>query len=108
MKQSTANTGFPTVVGDSIRYKTELGEISLLRPYGRIQQYEIYCIEGDLFEGIELFDTLEEAEARINNLLKEDEMWIKTTNKEPQVGQQVITYHQLNRIDILTFDGESF
>ena len=35
-------------------------------------------------------------------------MWIKTTNKEPQVGQQVITYHRLNRIDMLTFDGENF
>ena len=31
--------------------------------------YEIFCIEGDLFEDIERYDTLEEVEERINELL---------------------------------------
>jgi len=31
--------------------------------------YEIYCLEGDLFDDIERFKTLEAAEERVNNLL---------------------------------------
>lgn len=58
------------LVGDSHRYETEKGIISLVYPcYATLNQYEIYCIEGDLFEDIERFDSLEEAEARIKELL---------------------------------------
>ena len=57
---------------DSHRYKNDKGEISLIYPsWVSMDLYEIYCIEGDLFEDIERFDTLEEAEARISELLNE-------------------------------------
>lgn len=62
----------PQYCGDSHRYKTDKGEISLVHPCPvTMEQYEIYCIEGNLFEDIERFDTLEEAEARIKELLGE-------------------------------------
>ena len=62
---------FPNLLGNSHRYKTNKGEISCVHPcMVTMEMYEIYCIEGDLFEDIERFDTLEEAEERINELLK--------------------------------------
>lgn len=58
-------------LGNSHRYKTEKGEISLLHPCRvTFGSYEIYCIDGDLFEDIERYDTLKEAEARIYQLLE--------------------------------------
>ncbi len=58
------------ILGDSHRYKSDKGEISCVHPcMATMDLYEIYCIKGDLFEDIERFDTLEEAEARINELL---------------------------------------
>lgn len=60
----------PNFVSDSHRYKTEKGIISLVHPCAvTFGQYEIYCIEGDLFEDIERYDTFREAEERINELL---------------------------------------
>lgn len=59
------------MVGNSHRYKTSKGEISLVYPCSvTFDCYEIYCIEGDLFEDIERYNTLKEAEKRINKLLK--------------------------------------
>ena len=56
----------------SHRYKKGNKEISLLYPNTfTIDCYEIYCISGDLFDGIERYDTLGEAEARIMELLNE-------------------------------------
>lgn len=53
------------------RYKTEVGEISLIHPcYFTLDQYEIFSIDGNLFEDIERYSTLEEAEKRITELLK--------------------------------------
>ena len=58
------------LVGDSNRYETEKGIISLVYPcFATMDKYEIYCIKGDLFEDIERFGTLEEAEQRIRGLL---------------------------------------
>lgn len=55
---------------DSNRYETEKGIISLIYPsWISMESYEIYCIEGELFDGIERYETLEEAEERINELL---------------------------------------
>lgn len=34
--------------------------------------------------------------------------WISLKERLPSIGQQVITHHFLNRIDMLTFDGENF
>jgi hypothetical protein len=52
-------------------YTTDLGSISMIPPsYVSGHFYEIYCLEGDLFDDIERFATLEAAEERINNLLK--------------------------------------
>lgn len=58
------------VVGDSHRYSNDCGEISLIYPcFGTNNQFEIFCIEGELFYDIERFMTLEEAEDRIKVLL---------------------------------------
>lgn len=61
---------FPNLLGKSHRYKTDKGEISCIHPcMATMGCYEIYCIEGDLFEDIERYDTLEESETRISELL---------------------------------------
>lgn len=67
---------FTAYVGSALshRYKTEKGEISLIHPHRyTMNMYEIDCIEGDLFEDVERYSTLEEAEQRINELLKSEE-----------------------------------
>lgn len=84
----------PNLVGDSHRYKNDKGEISLLHPcYASMELYEIFCIEGDLFEDIERYDTLEEAEERINSLLSsEQEPEVSDTTKMPNerdAGKQI-------------------
>jgi hypothetical protein len=62
--------GFPNLLGNSHRYKTDKGEISCVHPCdATMNQYEIYCISGDLFDDIERYDSLEEAEERIIQLL---------------------------------------
>ncbi len=54
----------------SHRYRTKKGEISLVYLVSFTgHQYEIYCIDGDLFEDIERYETKEEAEERIKGLL---------------------------------------
>lgn len=53
-------------------YSTEKGEISLLSPCkATFYNFEIYCLEGYLFDDIERYNTLEEAEARIKELLSD-------------------------------------
>lgn len=60
------------LVGDSHRYRNEKGEISCVHPcQATMDMYEIFCIKGGLFEDIERFNTLEEAEERIKELLGE-------------------------------------
>ena len=55
---------------DSHRYSNEKGEISLIYPsWVSMDSYEIYCIRGSLFDDIERFDSLEDAENRIFKLL---------------------------------------
>ena len=34
--------------------------------------------------------------------------WIPLAQQKPDIGKTVITHHQLNRIDMLTYDGEYF
>ena len=71
MERKTLKTGIKGLLSDSERYFSELGEISLLHPCPvTFESYEIYCCSGDLFEDVERYDTLEEAEERINELLK--------------------------------------
>lgn len=54
----------------SYRYKTKKGEISRVNPNQFTgDMYEIYCIAGKLFEGIERYETLEKTENRIEELL---------------------------------------
>lgn len=66
------NETIGNLVGDSHRYKNEKGEISCVHPcLATMDLYEIYCIKGDLFEDIERYDTLNEAEERISELLEE-------------------------------------
>lgn len=61
---------FANLLGNSHRYKTDKGEISCVHPcMATMDRYEIYCIEGELFGDIERYDTLEEAETRISELL---------------------------------------
>ena len=71
MKKETIKTGLKGVLSDSYRYKTDKGEISMLTPCrATMGTFEIYCIDGGLFDDIDRFKTLEEAENRINKLLK--------------------------------------
>ncbi len=70
MEKEIIKSGVPGILSDSHRYITELGEISMLYPCkATFDSFEIYCIEGDLFQDIERYETLEEAENRINDLL---------------------------------------
>ena len=70
MEKEIIKTTSPELVSNSHRYKTDKGEISLLHPcFATLELYEIYCIKGDLFDDIERYHTLEEAEERINELL---------------------------------------
>jgi len=56
------------LIGESYRYKSYKGEVSLLHPcFATMNMYEIYCPE--LFEDVERYDTLEEVEERIVVLL---------------------------------------
>ena len=51
-------------------HTTEKGSISMIPPsYVSDNMFEIYCLEGDLFDDIERFNTKAEAMERINNLL---------------------------------------
>ena len=51
-------------------YRSDLGAISMIPPsYVSDYSYEIYCLEGDLFDDIE-FKTRHEAKERIDSLLK--------------------------------------
>lgn len=85
IKSAISTDSIPNLLSDSHRYKTDNGEISLLYPcYATMNLYEIYCCEGNLFDDIERFDTLEEAEQRIGELLnpsKGEESKSPTTNK---------------------------
>ena len=64
------NSIAPGLLSDSNRYSSEKGLISLLEPCGATMGcYEIYCIGGNLFDDIERYDTLDEVECRINELL---------------------------------------
>jgi hypothetical protein len=70
MKKSIIKSGIEGLVSDSHRYKTNKGEISLLYPCrATMEMFEIYSIEGNLFEDVERYDSLQEAEERINELL---------------------------------------
>ena len=70
MKLEIIKSGVKGILSDSNRYKTEKGEISLLQPCkATFESYEIYCIDGDLFDDIERYPSLEDAEKRIKELL---------------------------------------
>lgn len=54
-------------------YESDKGEISLIKLNAIIRSgflWEIYCVDGNLFEDVERFDTKKEAEKRIYQLLK--------------------------------------
>ena len=58
------------LLSDGNRYTSPKGEISLLSPcYATMDMFEIYCIDGDLFEDIERYETIQDAEIRISKLL---------------------------------------
>ena len=60
----------PGLLSDSNRYSSEKGLISLLEPCrATMDCYEICCLEGNLFDDIERYDTLDEVENRIKKLL---------------------------------------
>ena len=75
MEKSVLNSAIiidnKVLVGDSHRYKSNKGEISLIHPCRATREwFEIFCCEGDLFQDVERYDTLEEAEKRITDLLE--------------------------------------
>ena len=55
-------------------YSSEKGEISLVKFMNYFREgdkfWEIYCLEGKLFEDCERFDTKKDAEKRIKELLE--------------------------------------
>lgn len=52
-------------------YSSSKGKISLIYPcFFTRNTYEIYCLEGDLFEGTERYDTMKEAETAIMEYLE--------------------------------------
>lgn len=68
IKQKVVNSN--GIADPAHRYISPKGEISRINPsFVSRYRYEIYCINGDLFEDIERYDSLEEAEARIEALL---------------------------------------
>lgn len=74
MKKYVVNSNLNSaLLGDSHRYESEKGIISMVHPcYCTFETYEIYSIKGDLFSDIERYDTLEDAEKRIIELLGKD------------------------------------
>jgi hypothetical protein len=72
MKKEIVQRGesFGLLPFESTLYSTDKGEISMLPPCkATFYNFEIYCTEGHLFDDIERYNTLEEAEARIKELL---------------------------------------
>lgn len=60
-------------LGDSHRYETDKGIISMVRPcFANFQSFEIYSIKGELFDDVERYYTIEDAERRIIELLGTD------------------------------------
>ena len=52
------------------KFTTEKGSISMIHPCEFTdEKYEIYSLEGDLFDDIERYPTHEQVMKRINNLL---------------------------------------
>lgn len=70
-KETVKREGFlGSMIGESNRYSSKKGLISMVGPcLATMETYEIYCLEGNLFDDIERYDTLEEAETRIHELL---------------------------------------
>lgn len=65
------NMGLNILPEYQFKYSNDVGVISLLPPCGAtMNMYEIMCVEGNLFEDIERYDTKEEAEERIFELLE--------------------------------------
>ena len=75
MKQRTPVISLhPELVGNSYRFESDKGTISLIHPcYATMNQYEIYCIKGNLFDDVERFSSLEEATKVIEKYLGEEE-----------------------------------
>lgn len=70
IKKFTLDSLVPWLISDSERYKTEKWEISLVRPCRATNYtFEIYCIEWNLFEGVENYFSIESAEEKIYSLL---------------------------------------
>ena len=58
------------IVGDSHRFKTSKGEISLIYPSrATMESFEIYCISGNLFDDTERYDSYNEAYEAIEKYL---------------------------------------
>ena len=84
MKRSVVSSHIQPIVGDSHRYETEKGIISCVHPcFATFDTYEICCVKGDLFDDIERYNTLEEAEDRIKKLLEVESIkFLKKRNKD--------------------------
>ncbi|NME70048.1 hypothetical protein [Flammeovirga aprica] len=55
---------------DTVSYKSDKGEISLVYPcYVKHGKYEIYDLKGNLFRKSETYSSVEQAEQRIKALL---------------------------------------
>ena len=72
MKKTTLQSGIEGMVSNAVYYETEKGIISMLTPcQATMNRFQIYSIKGRLFTYIERYESLEEVEERINELLNE-------------------------------------
>lgn len=71
MAEISQSKFYNEIIGVTLtRYQTPKGIISLCPPFwATANLYEIHCLEGNLLEDIERYDSLEETETRIKELL---------------------------------------
>ena len=79
LKEHPAYTGgvavFPVMARlagtDQLTISSEMGKISVIRGMASFGDYEIYCLEGDLFGDVERYPDVKSAGERICELLKD-------------------------------------
>jgi hypothetical protein len=72
LKSDLLATGVDEAGRTQYIYSSNKGKISLIQLIGYLyegQPWEIYCLEGNLFEDTERFETKEQAEIRIKEVL---------------------------------------
>lgn len=97
--QTRIDYGKNGLLSNSIRYTTKRGEISLLTPcYATFEAFEIYSIKGKLFEGIQRYSTLREAQHTINHFLIKD---YNRPMRQPRTKIDIQVRKELNKYGLI-------